>query len=108
MPVAIFAQDKESTQSSDAAPGLNDRFLDPQLDLSEWIGRFEMESREVYAARERVLSACQIKSGFVIADVGAGTGFYSRLFSSAAGETGWVFSVDISPRFLQHINERSK
>lgn len=88
-------------------PGLNDNFLNPQLDVSEWLQRFEIESREVYGARERVLSACEVKPGMQIADVGAGTGFYSRLFSQAVGKEGWVYSVDISPRFLEHINRKS-
>jgi hypothetical protein len=38
-----------------AKPGINERFLDPKLDVSEWLGRFEIESREVYGARETTL-----------------------------------------------------
>ena len=92
-------QKSPSTGQSSVKPGINDRFLDPQLDVSEWIGRFEIESREVYAARERVLSICAIKPGDTVADIGAGTGFYSRLFSAAVGEQGSVYAVDVSPKF---------
>ena len=95
-------------QEQSVKPGVNDRFLDPSLDVSEWLGRFEIESREVYAARERVLGACSVKPGLTVADIGAGTGFYSRLFSSAVGEQGWVYAVDISPKFLAHINLKSQ
>ena len=87
--------------------GINDRFVDPNMDVDEWIGRFEIESREVYKAREAVLQACEIKPGEVIADVGAGTGFFSRLFAKRTGWDGWVYSVDISTRFLQHIADRA-
>ncbi len=87
-------------------PGINDRFLDPELKIDEWLGRFEIESREVYSARDQVLKACGLKPGARVADVGAGTGFYSRLFSQAVGEKGWVYSVDISTTFLRHINEQ--
>lgn len=86
--------------------GINKRFLDVEMDIDEWLGRFEVESREVYSARERVLAACEIEPGMKIADIGAGTGFYSRLFAQETGDKGWVYSVDISPRFLQHINEK--
>ena len=109
-----IAQDKsapvESTvqQEQSVKPGINDRFLDPELDVSEWLGRFEIESREVYAARERVLDAIGLKPGQTIADIGAGTGFYSRLFASEVGKTGWVFAVDIAPRFLEHINNQAE
>lgn len=89
-------------------PGINDRFLDPKLDVSEWLGRFEIESREVYAARERVLDVLGLKNGMAVADIGAGTGFYTRLFASTVGTEGWVYAVDISPRFLEHINKQSQ
>lgn len=113
--LAAFASPHLAAQEAGKAPaqrtgkpGINDRFLDPKLDVGEWLGRFEIESREVYAARERVLDILDIKPGMSVADIGAGTGFYSRLFASAVGEQGWVYSVDISPRFLEHINRQSQ
>jgi ubiquinone/menaquinone biosynthesis C-methylase UbiE len=87
--------------------GINDNFKDPDLVVDEWIERFEIESREVYAAREEILKACEIKPGERIADVGAGTGFYSQLFAKTTGWDGWVYSVDIAPKFLQHIASRA-
>ena len=101
-------KNKQEAADKSVKPGINDRFLDPNLDVSEWLGRFEIESREVYAHRERVLAACAIKPGMTVADIGAGTGFYSRLFASAVGDKGRVFSVDISPAFLDHIQSKAK
>lgn len=97
------------TESSVATipAGINDRFKDPELRVDEWLQKFEIESREVYSARESVLDACEIQPGDKIADVGAGTGFYSRLFAKRTGWDGWVYSVDISTRFLQHIAARA-
>ena len=100
--------DAQKTANDSGKPGLNDRFLDPKLDVSDWLARFEIESREVYGARERVLDICNLKPGMKVADVGAGTGFYSRLFAGAVQEAGWVYSVDISPRFLEHINKQAQ
>ena len=88
-------------------PGINEKFVDATLDIDEWIERFEIESREVFSARAAVLKACGIQAGDFVADIGAGTGFYSRLFSEAVGETGWIFAIDISPRFLEHINRQA-
>ena len=98
---------KEENEEQSVKPGLNERFLDPELDVSEWLGRFEIESREVYAARKKVLQICDIKRGMDVADIGAGTGFYSRLFASATGPTGKVFAVDIVPKFLEHIERQA-
>ncbi len=87
--------------------GINENFKNPELNVDEWLEKFEVESREVYAAREEVIKACEIQAGERIADVGAGTGFYSRLFAKKTGWDGWVYSVDIAPKFLQHIAARA-
>ncbi|QDS86354.1 Demethylmenaquinone methyltransferase [Rosistilla ulvae] len=104
----------EAQQTTTEAPatiplpaGINDNFKDPELNVSEWLDRFEVESREVYAGRKAVLAACAIQPGERIADVGAGTGFYSQLFAKTTGWDGWVYSVDIAPNFLQHIASRA-
>ena len=68
---------------------------------------FEGESRELFPARNEILAATGVRPGMRIADIGAGTGLYTRLFADATGEKGWVYAVDISTRFLEHINERS-
>lgn len=101
----------EATQvpadATQVPPGINDGFRDPELNVDSWLARFEVESREVYAARQAVLQACAVSPGDEIADVGAGTGFYSRLLARATGWDGWVYAVDIAPRFLQHIAQRA-
>lgn len=93
---------------SSARSSLNANFLKADLDIDEWLGRFEVESREVYSARDEVTKECLVREGMRIADIGAGTGLYTRQFSDAVGHQGWVYAVDISPRFLQHINEQAE
>ena len=43
-----------------------------------------------------------------MADVGAGTGLFTRLFAEKVGTTGRVYAVDIAPRFLAHIAADAK
>lgn len=95
-------QAKRKAKSS-VKPGINKGFLDPELDVDQYVKRFEIESREVYASRHRILLGCEIKEGDVVADVGAGTGLFTQLFSAQVGETGWVYAVDIAPKFLKHV-----
>ena len=105
--VASLAQDESaSTEAQSVKPGINANFLNKDLDVSEWIGRFEVESREVYAHRTKVLDATGIKPGNSVADIGAGTGFYSRLFAETVGADGHVYAVDISPNFIEHIQKQ--
>ena len=98
---------KSSTGEDSVRPGINENFLDPKLDPNDWVQRFEIESREIYQARKAIFSACEFKSGDRIADVGAGTGIFTRQFSELVGSTGWVYAVDISPRLIEHVNRES-
>ncbi len=95
--------EKVAGKPAGAESGINARFVDPELDVDEWVRRFEIESREIYAGRNQVLRALQLAPGQRVADVGAGTGFFTRLFADAVGPSGWVYAIDISPRFVQHI-----
>ena len=88
-------------------PGINKKFLDPNLKVDDWLKRFEVESREVFLQRKEVLAACKIEKGMVVADIGAGTGLYTRMFSEATGPDGWVVAVEISGNFLEHIVKRA-
>jgi len=93
-------------QDKSVKPGINDPFKDP--DVAKFVGQFEVESREVYAARDKVVAACELKPGMIVADVGAGTGLYTRLFAKAVGPDGQVYAVDIAPRFLEHIRKTAR
>ncbi|MDA7512476.1 methyltransferase domain-containing protein [Verrucomicrobia bacterium] len=102
----ISAQELAEEQS--VKPGVNDNFLATDLDVSQWVERFEREGREVYDQRMEVLKAIALKPGDKIADIGAGTGLYTGLFSDAIGKKGTVYAVDIVPIFLSNILDRAK
>lgn len=89
-------------------PGINDNFLDPEMNPAEWVERFERDGREPYEARGSILRTLAIEPGMRVADVGAGTGLFTVLFSDAVGDEGWVYAVDISPRFVEHIATRAE
>lgn len=91
-----------------AKKGLNDVFLDPELDVQSFVTRFEGESREVVDRQPAVLAALDLQPGQAVADIGAGTGLYVGPFAEAVGAEGTVYAVDISPRFLDHLRTRSQ
>jgi len=88
-------------------PGINDEYKKKDLKVEDWVGRFEVESRETFSERLRILAACRIEPGMAVADIGAGTGFMTELFSNAVGPTGKVYAVDIAPKFLVRIRTRA-
>lgn len=92
-----------SAQEKSVKPGINDAFRNPNV--KEWVEKFEGESRETFEKRKEVVEACQIKPGQVVADIGAGTGLYTRLFAKEVDTKGKVYAVDISQKFLDHIDK---
>ena len=105
--VDMAGSPSEINREQSVKPGINKSFVNPDLDVDSYVKRFEIESREVFVTRERILAACEIKAGDTVADIGAGTGLFSRMFSVQVGDEGWVYSVDIAPRFIEHINKEN-
>ena len=77
-------------QDASVKPGINDKFLDPKLNVEEWTKKFETESREIFHQREKIVAAAGLKPGMVMADIGAGTGLFTLRFARAVGEKGKV------------------
>jgi len=90
-------------QEASVAPTINQNFKSDALDVEGWATRFSGESREAFHARNEVVKAMALKPGETIADVGAGTGIYTRLFAQAVGPTGTVTATDLAPKFLSYI-----
>lgn len=68
-----------------------------------FIRRFESEDREVFARRDAIVAALGLRPGMAVADVGAGSGLFTRLMAEKVGPGGKVFAVDVSKDFLGHI-----
>ena len=85
---------------------INEPFKKP--DVKGFIKKFESDDREVFAKRHEIVAALGLRPGMAVADVGAGTGLFTRLFAEKVGKTGRVYAVDIAPRFLAHIAAEAK
>jgi SAM-dependent methyltransferase len=96
------------TAEESVRPGANTRFLDPELDVDQFVKMFEGESREIALQRAGIVAQLNLRSGLDVADVGAGTGLFMEPFAEAVGPTGTVYAVDISPGFMEHLQERAK
>lgn len=87
-------------------PGINQHYIGSTY--QEWVEVFERDEREVYNQRHAVVKALKLRPASDVADIGAGTGFYSLLFAKAVGATGNVFAVDITEDFILNINRRAQ
>ncbi len=93
-------------REQNAYPGINLPFENP--DFEEWVQRFEREGREIYDRRHEIVDSLDLKPGTVIADIGAGTGLFTKLFSPKVGVNGKVYAVDISKVFVDNIRRLSR
>lgn len=88
-----------SPPEENVSPGINSHYQNPNF--KRWQAIFERDGREVWDRKSQVLDALALKPGMHVADIGAGTGFYSRMFARAVGDEGRVFSVDIARGFIE-------
>lgn len=57
---------------------------------------------------EKIASILDLKPNQVIADFGAGHGFFSIAFAKQIGSSGQVFAIDILPEALEAIRSRAR
>jgi ubiquinone/menaquinone biosynthesis C-methylase UbiE len=90
-------------QTGSVKPGINSNYMDPNLNVDEWVERFEREGREVFDRRQELVDAIGLEPGMAVADIGTGTGLFLPLLAGKVGPGGRVYAVDIVPRFLERI-----
>ena len=87
-------------------PGINSHYADP--DVAQWRRVFEREGREVWDRRGDIIRYLRLRPGQLVADVGAGTGFFSMRVARAVGPGGKVYAVDIAPAFVEASVQRAR
>lgn len=72
---------------------------------AQWLERPEREDEE---APSKALDALELKPGMVVADIGAGSGYYSSRIAKRVGPTGRVYATDIQPGMIELLERRIK
>src|SRR6266566_5135440 len=70
---------------------------------ANWLERPEREQEE---RSDLLLAALKLKSGDAVADIGAGTGYYTRRLARLVGNRGVVYAVDIQPEMLDLLTNK--
>ena len=70
---------------------------------ASWLDRSEREMEE---APEKALDALDIRKGSAVADIGAGSGYFTVRLSARVGEAGRVFATDLQPEMLDLLRTR--
>ncbi len=87
---------------SEASAQLGSRSAD------DWATVLDREQRVSGLKIKEVVSRLKLKSGDVVADIGAGTGVFSGPLAQAVAPTGTLLAVDIDQGLLDHITERAR
>ena len=70
---------------------------------AQWLERPERVDQE---RPDRVLAALDLKPGMKVADVGAGSGYYSWRIAERVGARGTVYAVDIQPEMVRLLQQQ--
>jgi cyclopropane fatty-acyl-phospholipid synthase-like methyltransferase len=98
-PQAPFAQNSAATQAPQrktSTPYTGDLSI------------FETPGRDERLHINQVMDALAIASGKTVADIGAGSGWFTVRAARRVADTGIVYAVDINPEAVQYIDERVK
>jgi ubiquinone/menaquinone biosynthesis C-methylase UbiE len=67
---------------------------------------YEDSSRDEWQQPERVIAALDIQPGDRVADLGAGSGYFSLRLAQAVGSDGKVYAVDVDEKMNDYLRER--
>lgn len=69
---------------------------------------FDSPGRDERLQINRVMDILEIGSGKHVADIGAGSGWFTVRAAKRVGETGMVYAVDINPEAIHYITDRAQ
>nr|WP_314629994.1 class I SAM-dependent methyltransferase [uncultured Noviherbaspirillum sp.] len=103
------ARDEGYGATRSSADGIGKTFMGREISQvmgypgADWL---ERGSREREERPDLLLAALDLKPGMAVADIGAGTGYYSWQIAARIGETGRVQAVDVQPQMIALLKER--
>jgi SAM-dependent methyltransferase len=99
------------TTSTASADGIGKKYMGREIaSVMGWQGAawLEREEREQEERGDLLLQVLALKPGMVVADVGAGTGYYARRMSPFVGSTGTIYAVDVQPEMIKMLSALSE
>jgi ubiquinone/menaquinone biosynthesis C-methylase UbiE len=94
----VVAQDKKQRDMHQ----MHMRHQDPKA----YIAMLDDPERDKYQKPHEVIRALDLKPGETVADIGAGSGYFTFRLAHHVGDAGRVYAVDISPDMIVHLNRR--
>lgn len=77
-------------------------------DIQKWVEIFESPDRAEWQKPDEVVQKMNLKSGDIVVDIGAGTGYFTRLFAKAVGPQGMAIGLDIESSMVKYMREDAR
>jgi ubiquinone/menaquinone biosynthesis C-methylase UbiE len=75
-------------------------------DPKAYIAALEDPKRDAYQNPHEVMQALDVREGEVVADIGAGSGYFAVRLAHHVGASGRVYAVDVSTDMVRHLHRR--
>lgn len=73
----------------------------------EKLGTLEGPDRDAWQRPDQVMDKLRIAEGSIVADLGAGGGWFTMRLASRVGPNGIVYAEDVQPQMIEAINRRT-
>jgi SAM-dependent methyltransferase len=104
-PALCFVSAQTPAQTPASAPSEHRKTSEPYTgDLSV----FDSPGRDERLQVNRVMDILGITPGKTVADIGAGSGWFTVRAARRVGEGGVVYAVDINPESIRYVDERAR
>ena len=80
----------------------------PFDEVDKWVRIFDDPGRDEWQKPQQVVRALGIEKGQSVAEIGAGTGYFSRHLAQAVGEEGKVYAIDTEPKMVEYMKGRAE
>ena len=74
-------------------------------DIHQYLEHLDRAERDTDQQPDKVVEALNLKPGLSVADIGSGSGYFTRRFIQAVTEKGKVYAIDIEPEMLQYTKD---
>ena len=98
LPALVLAQDSKPRDMHE----MHRLHQDPK----SYIAMLDDPARDAYQKPHEVITVLNLKPGEVIADIGAGSGYFTFRLARHVGDSGRIYAVDVSPDMIVHLNRR--
>jgi arsenite methyltransferase len=100
----LLASAPALSQVAPSAPAAHHLHDNPEA----YIRALEDPQRDAWQKPHEVVQALELRAGEVVADIGAGSGYFTLRFASHVGSAGRIYAVDVSEPMISRITDRVK